>query len=435
MKRVSMFLLALLVLSLTATAAAEQITLNYFMWDPTLADIERELLDEFEKLHPNIKVQMTAMDPSSYWPRISAMATAGELPDVFCMSTGYFEQWAQDGLLLNLQPYVDRDLNLDDYFVEVFSENRYPDKQVGDLYAIPYAWVTPVLFYNKDMFDEAGLAYPDDTWTWDDFLEAAKKLTVQSDPRMPAERYGFFWYGRYAHIEPWIYANSGRILNPQKTRIAIDERAREALQFLSDLTNVHKVAMPYKEVVGISQDNLFPLGQVAMWVDGSWNIYNVRNNAPEGFRFGIARVPKGPSAIPGDTTTYFWPDSIAISPTTPYKEEAWELVKFLIGEHRPIESYMAGKVPIHKGLAYSEEWLQADKEPGNMQLILEAGEGTGRTTFTLGWSEWRGYAATGSSGMNGELDKVSNGEQTVDEAIKAITEYGNGVLSRYYPEE
>ena len=59
----------------------------------------------------------------------------------------------------------------------------------------------------------------------------------------------------------------------------------------------------------------------------------------------------------------------------------------------------------------------------------------GRTTFTLGWSEWRGYAATGSSGMNGELDKVSNGEQTVDEAIKAITEYGNGVLSRYYPEE
>ena len=226
LKRVSMFLVVLLMLSFAAGAAGQEITLRYFMWDPTFADIERELIDEFEKQNPNIKVEMTAMDPSSYWPRISAMATAGELPDVFCMSTGYFEQWAQDGLLMNIQELVDRDLNVDDYFVEVFSENRYPDKQSGDMYAIPYAWVTPVLFYNKDMFDEAGLAYPDDNWTWDDFLAAAQKLTVRSDPRLPAERYGFFWYGRYAHIEPWVYANSGRILNEQKTRIQIDDRAR-----------------------------------------------------------------------------------------------------------------------------------------------------------------------------------------------------------------
>ncbi|KLU38881.1 MAG: ABC transporter substrate-binding protein [Limnochordia bacterium] len=437
MKRVSlMILVVLLVATLAAVAGAQEtITLRYFMWDPIFADMERALIDEFEAQNPHIKVEMTAMDPSSYWPRISAMATAGELPDVFNMSTGYFEQWAQDGLLLNIQELVNRDLNIEDYFVEVFSENRYPDKQTGDMYAIPYAWVTPVLFYNKDMFDEAGLSYPSDDWTWDDFLEAAKKLTIQSDPRLPAERYGFFWYGRYAHVEPWVYANSGRILNEEKTRIQFDERAREALQFLSDLTNVHKVSPPYKEIVGISQDDLFPLRQVAMWVDGSWNIENIRQKADPDFRFGIARVPKGPSAIPGDDTTYFWPDAIAISATTQHKEAAWELVKFLIGENRPIESYMAGKVPIHKGLAHSEEWLQAGKDPDNMQLILEQGEGTGRTTFTLGWSEWRGYAATGSSGMNGELDKVSNGEQSVDEAIKAITEYGNSVLTRYYPEE
>ena len=69
-----------------------------------------------------------------------------------------------------------------------------------------------------------------------------------------------------------------------------------------------------------------------------------------------------------------------------------------------------------------------------MELILQQGEGTGRTTFTLGWSEWRGYAATGGAGMNGELDKVTNGEQNVDQAIKAITDYANSVLERYYPE-
>lgn len=433
-RKLWIFLALALVASFALTASAQQITLRYFMWDPMFEDMERALIDEFERQNPNIKVEMTAMDPSNYWPRISAMAAAGELPDVFSMSTGYFEQWAQDGLLLNIQEFVDRDLSTDEFFTEVFSENRYPDKQTGDLYAIPYAWVTPVLFYNMDMFDAAGLEYPDETWTWDDFLEAAKKLTIQTDPRRAPEQYGFFWYGRYAQVEPWVYANSGRILNENKTRVAIDENAREALQFLSDLTNVHKVSPPYKEIVGIAQADLFPLRQVAMWVDGSWNIENNRQIGGDDFRFGIAPVPKGPSYVEGDDTTYFWPDSVAISATTPHKEAAWELVKFLVGENRPIESYMAGKVPIHRGLAYSEEWLQKDKYPANMELILQQGEGTGRTTFTLGWSEWRGYAATGGAGMNGELDKVTNGEQNVDQAIKAITDYANSVLERYYPE-
>lgn len=430
----SLFVAVILVVGLAGGALAQEITLRYFMWDPVFADMERALIDQFEAENPHIKVEMSVTDTSNYWPRISAMAAAGELPDVFSMSTGYFEQWAMDGLLMNIQDLVEQDLSTDNYFTGVFSENRYPDKQTGDLYAIPFAWVTPVLFYNKAMFDTAGLAYPTDDWTWDEFLEAAKALTIQSDPRRAPEQYGFFWYGRYTHIEPWIYGNGGDILNEQKTRIQIDDNARETLQFLSDLTNVHGVAMPYRDMVGISQDQLFPLGQIAMWVDGGWNIENIRQTAGDSFRFGIARVPRGPAADPNDDTTYFWPDSIAMSATTKHKEAAWELMKYLVGEQRPVESYMAGKVPINRSLAYSDEWLQEGREPDNMQLILRQGEGTGRTSFTLGWSEWRGYAASGGAGMNGELDKVSNGEATVDEAIKAITEYGNTVLERYYPE-
>ena len=68
-------------------------------------------------------------------------------------------------------------------------------------------------------------------------------------------------------------------------------------------------------------------------------------------------------------------------------------------------------------------------------MILKNGEKLGRTTFTIGWGEWRGYAATGGAGMNGELDKVTNGEQTMDEAIEKFTKYGNEVLARYYPNE
>jgi multiple sugar transport system substrate-binding protein len=425
-----MFLMAAL---FTAGAFAQTTTIRYFMWDPEFQEMERGLVEEFEKENPDIEVEFTALEPTNYWPKISAMAAAGELPDVFNMSSGYIDQWAQDGLLMNIQDKVD-ELPQDDYFTRVFSTLRYPDKTESDMYGIPYAWVTTVLYYNKDMFDAAGVEYPNEDWSWEDFRRAAEELTLDENGDGVPEVYGHWWYGRYAHVEPWVYANGGRILNEEKTRIDVDEKAREALQFLGDLSNKYNVSPPKKDVVGIRQQDMFPLQQTAMWVDGSWNIQHVRDMGQGAFDWGIAKVPQGPSAEPGEYEAYGWPDSLVISKESEHKDAAWKLIKYLIGKNRPIESYMAGKVPILKSLAESDEWLETEKEPEEMEIILELGELMGRTSFTIGWGEWRGYADTGGSGMNGVLDSVTNGEMTVDEAIEAFTEHGNTVLERYYEE-
>jgi multiple sugar transport system substrate-binding protein len=428
------FALVLLITALfTAGVFAQKTTIRYFMWDPEFQEMERGLVEEFEKENPDIEVEFTALEPTNYWPKISAMAAAGELPDVFNMSSGYIDQWAQDGLLMNIQDKVD-ELPQDDYFTRVFSTLRYPDKTESDMYGIPYAWVTTVLYYNKDMFDAAGVEYPNEDWSWEDFRRAAEELTLDENGDGVPEVYGHWWYGRYAHVEPWVYANGGRILNEEKTRIDVDEKAREALQFLGDLSNKYNVSPPKKDVVGIRQQDMFPLQQTAMWVDGSWNIQHVRDMGQGAFDWGIAKVPQGPSAEPGEYEAYGWPDSLVISKESEHKDAAWKLIKYLIGKNRPIESYMAGKVPILKSLAESDEWLETEKEPEEMEIILELGELMGRTSFTIGWGEWRGYADTGGSGMNGVLDSVTNGEMTVDEAIEAFTEHGNTVLERYYEE-
>ncbi len=99
------------------------------------------------------------------------------------------------------------------------------------MYAFPYAWVTTVLYYNKDMFDKAQLAYPNDKWTWDDFLSAAKKLTLDTNGDGKTDQWGFWFFGRYAHIEPWLYQNDGDILNKDKTQFAVNENGKEALKF------------------------------------------------------------------------------------------------------------------------------------------------------------------------------------------------------------
>lgn len=407
----------------------DAITLTYYHWNPATDHLIQDMVEKFEQKHPHITIETQSYEPSDYWSKLSAMAASGNLPDVFDMSSGYVEEWTANGLLYNLQDFVERDLNMDDYYENLFDTFRYPDED-GDIYSVPYAWVTTVLYYNKDMFDEAGLDYPHEAWTWDDFLAAAKELTKDTNGDGQIDQWGFWVYGRYAQIEGWIYQNDGDILNDDKTRFEPDDNAIEALQFLTDLTTVHEVSPKPQATEGEEQGDLFPLQRVAMWVDGSFNIENIRDVSEGAFEFGINQIPRGPSWK--EDVAYGWPDNIAIAKTTEYTEEAWEFIKFMIGEERTVEDYSGGKVPVYRATAESEAWLERDQQPANKEVILELGERIGPTSFTKNWSEWRGYGAAEGSGMNGELDQVFDGVKSLDEAIESMTQYANDVLERAY---
>lgn len=411
-----------------ATPVPQPVTLRYFMWDPDIEDLERELITRYEAEHPNVKVELEALAFGDYWPKLSALAAAQQMPDVFAMSSGFVDEWATNGLLEDLQPYVDRDIQADEYFTSAFNPMRYPDKATGDMYAFPFAWVVTVLYYNKDAFDEAGVAYPTSDWTWDDFLEAAKKLTVDKDGDGVIDQWGYWFYGRYANVEPWIYQNNGRLLNPQKTRFEPNEGAIEALQFLYDLIYVHKVAPMPKEMEGIRAKDVFPMGMAAMWIDGSWNIGNNRKVVGDSFNWGLATIPRGPHWE--KDVAYGWSDALAISPAG-QKDQAWEFIKFMTGPAREARLFKGGKVPIYKAVAFSEEWLEKGQQPDNKDLILKWGEHIGRNSFTPGWGEWRGRV--GGAGLQAWLDAAFNGESDLDTALQEAGKKANEVLTRYYP--
>lgn len=417
------------VLTLSGIATA-QTTLEYFMWSPTRLESEEQLIDAFERQHPGVTVEIDALPPDQYWPRMSALAAANRLPDVFYMSSGFIEEWHKNGLLANLQPYVE-DLDLSDYYTSVLSTARFPDSKTGDAYAFPLNWVGTVLYYNKDAFDAAGLEYPSDSWAWDDFLNAAKALTVDEDGDGNPEQWGFWVTGRYAQIEPWIYMNGGQLLNDARTRLELDQPTREALKFLTDLTQVHKVAPAPKEMAGMEMSDVFPLGMAAMWVDGTFAIEGIREVAGDSFEWGVAKVPQGPSGK--NEIAYTWPDMMAVSPNAEDTELAWEFIQFMTGPGREADSYAGGTVPFYQPVSQSDAWLEADEQPDNKGVILELGQMPSRTSFTPSWSEWRGYAANEQGGMNGELDAVFNGDKPLDAAIESFVTYGNEVLIRVYP--
>jgi multiple sugar transport system substrate-binding protein len=414
--------------------------LRYFTWEvaqlgPEGEAAERTLLSQCEA-EIGIRVELETLRTPEFLDRVAALAAANDLPDVFGVSSASIDEWARDGLLLNLQDYVDRDIApiMDRYFSSAFAMTRYP-KPDGDMYAFPYAIIHTVLWYNMDAFDEAGIPYPsEDGWTWDEFLNAAKALTVDRDNDGRIDRYGFWLYrGRYAQIEPWIYQNNGDLLNATRTRFEPNDNAIEALRFLTSLVTEHGVAPKPSEFAGFRMQDVFPLGFAAMWVDGNWQIANTRAQHREGgraFRFAAAPIPRGPHWV--QDTAFGWTDMFGIASTTRYPDQAWELIKCLTGEKRTVDLSFAGKIPVWRATSESEEWLELDQMPPNKAFLLEWAQHIGPTTYTMGWSEWRGYSD--GSGLEGMIDAVLEGQMDLDTMLAEISVTANQVLARYYSE-
>jgi multiple sugar transport system substrate-binding protein len=418
----------LMVLVAAAGTFAQTTTLQWWSWDVELKAKNEAIIKKFEAANPGIKVELTTLSNSEYWTKIRLLANQKKLPDVFEMSSGYLEEWARAHLLMDITPLINTAFNKDDYYMSVFDAGKDIAGQ-GKYYAVPFALVTTVLFYNMDMFDKAGIPYPTSKWTWEDFRNTAKKLTIVGKDGNVSQ-WGFWFYGRYAQIEPWIYANDGELIDRSTMTYKPDANAIFAMHFLSNLVFSDKSAPSPKEMSAYKQQDVFPLGKAAMWVDGSWNIDNNRTIADKKMRWGITEIPVGPSG--SGKYVNGWPDYIAMSPFSKNVDAAWKFTKFISGEGLDMNMYMAGKVPTYKKLAESSAFIQKGQLPSNMDLLLKQAAETMKTSFTLGWSEWRGYGAAESMGLNGIIDGILNGSTSFDDGMKAADRNVNAVLKRYY---
>jgi len=177
---VAVFALAML---LPASAAAQEqpepVTLRYFTWAGGTAAqyIREDFIEPFQELYPHITIEYEAVGFGEFFDKLITYYVSGNAPDLMHMSVGYVYDYADMGILLNLQPLFDRDLNEDDFFMEPFKAMRYPSMETGDLYGIPFAFVMSTFYYNKSLFDQMGVAYPDDTWTWETVRSVGERLT------------------------------------------------------------------------------------------------------------------------------------------------------------------------------------------------------------------------------------------------------------------
>lgn len=407
MKRILSIALAL-ILTLSAaafvSASAEEITLSLWGWQGELEDAwMNNLVPDFEAENPGVKVELVLLPWGQYWQKVQTSMISNTLPDLLIMSVAYVDAYAANGALIDLGPYIDRDLDESLYFESGLKTVRCPEVETGSEYAFPWNVVGNCLYYNKTIFDEAGVAYPDETWTWDDLRAAAEKLTKDTGD-MATSTYGYSVTNGYTTVDSLIYAWGGEIVSADLTTCLINsEAAAAALEFQRRM--IEDGISPVPAASGDSMN--FASGRVAMELGGAWSLESYGDTTS--FDWDIALLPYGPT---GQRFTRAWSDSIAISANCEHVEEAWSFIKFMVGEKGQTAANLSGtRIPILKSAAVSDDWLQPGTRPLNKQLLVDSIAESSPLIFRGNWNEW-------NSAYESETFLALTGEKEIAQALE-----------------
>lgn len=276
-------------------------------------------IDAFNEQYDDIEM-VSAHIPDPYEDKLITMIAAGTAPDVMQLFEVTAPVFAEQGTIIDILPYAENDagFNLDDFFDNVIEMAWYD----GGLYGLGSDFNPQILYYNKTLFDEAGLSYPDDTWTWDDYLAAARELTVVDDDNRTVQ------WGSDALPSWWvptqiaIWQNGGRIFNDDRTEsLFTDPEVVEAIQWQAGLVLEHGVAPSVAQQTDMG--DMFATGRVAMARAGTWMIRPYQDI--EDFEWDIAPFPSRATAATAIHTSYS-----SISSQSEVPDAAWEVVKHLV---------------------------------------------------------------------------------------------------------
>ncbi|HEX2756538.1 MAG TPA: extracellular solute-binding protein, partial [Candidatus Limnocylindrales bacterium] len=163
-------------------------TISYSIWgDPQEIKNQQAIVDAFHVANPKITVKVTVSDWEPYWDKLQTSIAGGDAPDVFAMDGPLFPDYQSRDVLLDLKPFIDRD----GYDLGNLADQAEADfTTAGGQFGVPRDLNVVALYYNKKMFDAAGISYPDDTWDWAKLVEVAKQLTIRSGSK--TTQWGFY---------------------------------------------------------------------------------------------------------------------------------------------------------------------------------------------------------------------------------------------------
>jgi len=324
------FLLAVALAATLGVALAQKTTITYWQYAyDTRVNAMDQLIAQFEQANPDITVKQETFPYDAYQQQVAASLPAGQGADVVQLYYGWLDTWQRSGYVKPLPSQYFDAAALDQEFIPMVQAA----KRNGEYYGLPTAVRSLALFYNKDMFQAAGIQGA--PATWDEFVADAKALTKRSGTRLTQEGYGFAPNGQGHNLlrEVLIRQFGGQPYSGDGTQVAYDSEAGlKAFEFYTGLVTNDKVA----ELNFVPGDNGYrdgfdQIGNIAMIVDGSFAIGSVKAAAQ--FDWGVAELPTLANGVKSDFGS-FWMNGLTPNAfTDPAKlEAASKFLKFVTSE-------------------------------------------------------------------------------------------------------
>ena len=331
--------------------SGEKKLLTFMIWDKNQEPGMSAIAKAFNEKNPNVEVKVQVTGWDEYWTKLEAAATGGSLPDIFWMHSTRFYDYASNNMLLDITDTIkDDNKNFPADLVKLYElDNKN--------YAVAKDFDTIGIFYNKSLFDKAGIPYPDGTWDWNKFLEVSKKLTKDGvyGFAAPMDAQQGYWNA--------IYQNGGNVIKDKKSGYNLKE-SQEGLEWWLNLSLKEKVSPKQERFAETDAYSMFMSGKVAMVSLGSWMVPGIEQNKDFAKNVGVTYLPKGKVQA-----SIYNGLGYSASAKTKYPEEAKAFLKFCASqEANLLQAKYASAIPAYNGT--QQGWVDHNKDM-NLQVFVD----------------------------------------------------------------
>ncbi|MEV0820175.1 ABC transporter substrate-binding protein [Nonomuraea rubra] len=324
------------------SAADGEVTISYAIWDKNDQPSSEKIIAAFQQANPKVKVKLEITPWEQYWTKLQTAASGGATPDVFWMNSLNVRMYAKGGIIAPVEE--SKAAGLPGAVVDGY---RYD----GKLYALPHHVSIPALWYNKQLFEEAGVEPPTADWTWDDVKAAAKKLT---DPGK--QQFGILapMLNQVGYYNTMLQAG-GQVISPDGKQSGFGDPASvQGLEFWTGL--IEEKSAPAAEVYGDTDPiQLFQSGKYGMFYGGIWFASTYWADPQFRERIDVAPLPKGPAK----EAVILLGLANAVSAKTEHPKEAAAFAEFIASEQaqKIISDSAGGALSLRPGT--QDGWFKA----------------------------------------------------------------------------
>ena len=397
-----------------APAAVVPVRFSSCGWGGWLSEPWMSIVSDFNASQGAINVPEYE-DVAEGYQRVMAAAAGNVAADVYMFENKQMYGFASRGFFLPLDDFVaaSASVKAENYFENDWEECFFRGKQ----YLVPFDNSPAMLWYNPEIFDAAGVAYPPTKygeWNWDDFLTTAQSLTSGEG----AEKiFGWLGPGSNWYLLNWMWSNgSTGFLSDDKTNATFDTpESIEALQWAADLVLKYQVQPLPEQLTEGGSDGMFFGKRGAMSQKGTWWAISMKEQ--EGLKWNVGPQPDGKAGAFVRNPNDAW----GIWLGSAHRSEAWQFVEFLDKDESLTKLTNAGLSTSKKSVLY-DVFLKQEPQDVNWQLFIDALEGhVHRHPDTAIFQSM-------SDAFNPEWDAVIAGQKPVAEAMAVVTEQVNALL-------